>query len=115
VSTTGLQFNIASQRRQRGKEEEYSSLLVELDGSSAWDVDMAVRSEQRDQGNQDACEERDPALKVERLCRSADSACPDLRELQLESRSSQERTPLPGSLHAGHLGVTHLPLNQEPT
>ena len=31
-----------------------------------------------------------------------------------EMGSSQERTPLPGSLHAGHLGVTHLPLNQEP-
>jgi hypothetical protein len=40
-------------------------LLIELDGSSAWDVDMAVRSEPCDQGNQDAREERDPALKVE--------------------------------------------------
>ena len=35
VSTTGLQFNIASQRRQRSKEEENSCLLIELDGFSS--------------------------------------------------------------------------------
>jgi hypothetical protein len=29
-------------------------LLIELDGSNTWDVDMAVGGEQRDQGNQRA-------------------------------------------------------------
>jgi hypothetical protein len=55
----------ANQRRQRGKEERYSDLLIDRDGSEAGEIDMGIRSEQCDQRNQQAGDNRDPALAVE--------------------------------------------------
>jgi len=63
-STTGRQLSIANQRRQRGKEERYSDLLIDRDGSEAGEIDMGIRSEQRDQRNQQAGDIRDPDLEV---------------------------------------------------
>ncbi len=51
-----------NQRRQRGKEERYSDLLIDRDGSEVGEINMGIRSEQGDQHNQQACNDRDPAL-----------------------------------------------------
>ncbi len=64
-STTGCQLSLESQRRQRGKEERNSDLLIELEGWAPKDVDMVITREQRDQGEQKAGDQRDPALEVE--------------------------------------------------
>ncbi len=64
-STTGCQLSLESQRRQRGKEESNSDLLIEPQSGAPEQVDMVVSGEQRDQGEQDAGDQRDPALKVE--------------------------------------------------
>lgn len=40
ISNTGLQFNLANQRRQRGKVKRYSDLLIHRNGSDAGDVDI---------------------------------------------------------------------------
>ena len=61
-STTGCQLSLESQRRQRGSEDKYSDLLVELEGWAPKEVDMVISREQRDQGEQSASDERDRAL-----------------------------------------------------
>jgi len=50
ASTVGCQFNFAKKRRQGGKEERNSDLLINLDAAVGGDVDMAVRGKE---GNQE--------------------------------------------------------------
>lgn len=72
-STTGYQLSYSygedfvyeSQRRQRGKEERNSDLLIEPESGASEKVDMVISDEQRDQGEQKAGDQRDPALEVE--------------------------------------------------
>ena len=64
-STTGRQLSIANQRRQRGKQERYADLLIELDGAESGELDMVVAGEQGDQCQQQASDNRDPARKVQ--------------------------------------------------
>ena len=63
--STGRQLSIANQRRQRGKQERYADLLIELDGAESGELDMVVAGEQGDQGQQQASDNRDPARKVQ--------------------------------------------------
>ena len=46
----GEDFVYESQRRQRGKEERNSDLLIEPESSASEKVDMVISDEQRDQG-----------------------------------------------------------------
>jgi hypothetical protein len=48
----GCQFNFANKRRQGGKEERNSDLLINLDAGMGGDVDMVAGGEERDQDNQ---------------------------------------------------------------
>jgi hypothetical protein len=54
ASTVGCQFNFAKKRRQGGKEERNSDLLINLDAALGGDVDMAVRRKEGNQENQGA-------------------------------------------------------------
>jgi hypothetical protein len=54
ASIVGCQFNLANQRRQGGKEERNSDLLINPDAGMGGDVDMAVGSEEGDQDHQAA-------------------------------------------------------------
>jgi hypothetical protein len=47
-STTGCQLSLDSQRRQRGSEDKYSDLIVDLEGWAPKEVDMVISGEQRD-------------------------------------------------------------------
>jgi hypothetical protein len=57
ASIVGCQFNFANKRRQGGKEERNSDLLINRDALIGGDVDMAVGGEERDQDDQGAGEE----------------------------------------------------------
>ena len=61
-STTGCQLSLDNQRRQRGSEDKYSDLLVELESWAPKEVDMVISGKQRDQGEKGASDERDRAL-----------------------------------------------------
>ena len=63
-STTGRQLSVDSQRRQRGKEERNSDLLVEGDSGAPEQVDMAVARKERDQGRERTGQKSDPALQI---------------------------------------------------
>ena len=54
ASTVGCQFNFAKKRRQGGKEERNSDLLINLDAALGGDVDMAVGGKEGNQENQGA-------------------------------------------------------------
>jgi hypothetical protein len=58
-------LSIDNQRRQRGKEERNSSLLIDGDGAEDGEGDMGVRGEQGDQGKKLSGHDRDPALSIE--------------------------------------------------
>jgi len=58
-------LSIAKKRRQRGKEDKNSDLLIEPDAGESRDVDMVVASEQGDQGQQEPGQNGDPALKIQ--------------------------------------------------
>jgi hypothetical protein len=58
-------LSIDNQRRQRGKEERNSSLLIDGDGAEDGEGDMAVGREKGDQGEKQACDDRDPTLTIE--------------------------------------------------
>jgi hypothetical protein len=58
-------LSIANQRRYQGKEEWCSDLLIKRNGSGAGDVDMVVGGEQRDQRQQQAGGNGEPALQIE--------------------------------------------------
>jgi hypothetical protein len=57
ASTVGCQFNFAKKRRQGGKEERNSDLLINLDAALGGDVDMAVGGKEGNQENQGAGQE----------------------------------------------------------
>ena len=61
-STTGCQLSLDNQRRQRGSEDRYSDLLIELEGWAPKEVDMVITRKECDQGEQKAGNERDRAL-----------------------------------------------------
>jgi len=61
-STTGCQLSLDNQRRQRGSEDRYSNLLIELEGWAPKEVDMVITRKECDQGEQKAGNERDCAL-----------------------------------------------------
>ena len=52
-------------RRQGGSDARNCCLLRSIDGSGSQEVDMAVTSEQRDQGQQDGGDGREPSLTIE--------------------------------------------------
>jgi hypothetical protein len=62
-STTGRQLSVGSQRRQRGKEERNSDLLVVRESGAPEEVDMAVIRKERDQGEERTGQKSDPARK----------------------------------------------------
>jgi hypothetical protein len=57
ASTVGCQFNFAKKRRQGGKEERNSDLLINLEAALGGDVDMAVGGKEGNQENQGAGQE----------------------------------------------------------
>jgi hypothetical protein len=70
----GCQFNFAKKRRHGGKEERNSDLLIDLELEESEEIDMAVRSEKADQGNQQTCRQGRPSHGIQRgrdLCRNS--------------------------------------------
>jgi len=61
----GEDFVYANKRRNQGKEEQNSDLLIEDDGAEEGEVDMAVRRGKSDQRQQATQEQDDPTLDVE--------------------------------------------------
>ena len=61
-SKTGCQLSLDNKRRQRGSDDRYSDLLIELEGWAPKEVDMVITREECDQGEQKAGNERDRAL-----------------------------------------------------
>ena len=64
IAATGCQLSLDNQRRQRGKEDRYSDLLIDPDCCTSKEIDMVVAREQRDQRKQDSANDSDPALQV---------------------------------------------------
>jgi hypothetical protein len=58
-------LSLDNQRRQRGKEDKYSDLLIDPDGDASKEIDMVITREQRNQGKQHTGYDGDPALQVE--------------------------------------------------
>jgi hypothetical protein len=54
IAATGCQLSLDNQRRQRGKEDRYSDLLIDPDGDASKKIDMVIAREQRNQGKQHA-------------------------------------------------------------
>jgi len=52
ASIVGCQFNFAKKRRQGGKEERNSDLLINLEAEDSEEIDMAVGGEKGDQNDQ---------------------------------------------------------------
>ncbi len=65
ASTVGCQFNFAKKRRQGGKEERNSDLLINLDAAVGGDVDMAVRRKEGNQKNQGAGQQSSQAGSIQ--------------------------------------------------
>jgi hypothetical protein len=65
ASTVGCQFNFAKKRRQGGKEERNSNLLINLDAALGGDVDMAVGGKEGNQENQGAGQESSQAGSIQ--------------------------------------------------
>ena len=65
ASIVGCQFNLANQRRQGGKEERNSDLLINRDAEMGGDVDMAVGGEERDQDDQGAGQQGSQAGSIQ--------------------------------------------------
>jgi hypothetical protein len=53
-----------NQRRQRGKEDKYSDLLIDPDGDASKEIDMVITREQRNQGKQHTGYDGDAALQI---------------------------------------------------
>lgn len=58
-------MSVANKRRNQGKEEYYSDLLIEGDGAEEGDADMAVCREKGDQRQLAAQDQCDPTLDIE--------------------------------------------------
>jgi hypothetical protein len=65
ASTVGCQFNFAKKRRQSGKEERNSDLLINLDAAVGGDVDMAVGGKKCNQENQGAGQQSSQAGSIQ--------------------------------------------------
>jgi hypothetical protein len=65
ASTVGCQFNFAKKRRQGGKEERNSDLLINLDAAVGGDVDMAVRGKEGNQEDQGAGQQSSQAGSIQ--------------------------------------------------
>ena len=65
ASTVGCQFNFAKKRRQGGKEERNSDLLINLDAALGGDVDMAVGRKEGNQKNQGAGQQSSQAGSIQ--------------------------------------------------
>jgi hypothetical protein len=65
ASTVGCQFNFAKKRRQGGKEERNSDLLINLDAALGGDVDMAVGGKEGNQEDQGAGQQRRQAGSIQ--------------------------------------------------
>ena len=65
ASTVGCQFNFANKRRQGGKEERNSDLLINLDAAVGGDVDMAVGGKEGNQKDQGAGQQSSQAGSIQ--------------------------------------------------
>jgi hypothetical protein len=65
ASTVGCQFNFAKKRRQGGKEERNSDLLINLDAAVGGDVDMAVGGKEGNQKDQGAGQQSSQAGSIQ--------------------------------------------------
>jgi hypothetical protein len=65
ASSVGCQFNLASKRRQGGKEKRNFDLLIKRDADIGGDVDMAVGGEKPDQDEQGTCQQRRQAELIQ--------------------------------------------------
>jgi hypothetical protein len=65
ASTVGCQFNFAKKRRQSGKEERNSDLLINLDAAVGGDVDMAVGGKKCNQEDQGAGQQSSQAGSIQ--------------------------------------------------
>jgi hypothetical protein len=65
ASTVGCQFNFAKKRRQGGKEERNSDLLINLDAALGGDVDMAVGGKEGNQKDQGAGQQSSQAGSIQ--------------------------------------------------
>jgi hypothetical protein len=66
ASIVGCQFNLDKKRRQGGKEERNSDLLINLEVEESDEIDMAVRSEKGDQNNQQPSRQGCPSHGIQR-------------------------------------------------
>ena len=64
MSKTGRQFNIAKQRRQSGKVETHSDLLIDGEGAEVLEVAIAVVGGEGDQQEENACNEGRQVLAI---------------------------------------------------
>jgi len=65
ASTVGCQFNFANQRRQRGKEERNSDLLIDSEADVSEEIDMAVGRKEGDQNDQQAADQGSEPVAIE--------------------------------------------------
>jgi hypothetical protein len=65
ASTVGCQFNFAKKRRQGGKEERNSDLLINLEAALGGDVDMAVVRKESNQKYQGAGQQSSQAGSIQ--------------------------------------------------
>jgi hypothetical protein len=63
----GCQFNFANKRRNGGKEERNSDLLINLEVEESDEIDMAIRSEKGDQNNQQPSCKGCPSHGIQRV------------------------------------------------
>jgi len=59
------QLSVCNHKRHRGSDAPDTPLLGELDGGACGEVDVVIGREQGDQGNREAGDHLDPALKIE--------------------------------------------------
>jgi len=67
ASMVGCQLNVANKRRDGGKEERNSDLLINLEVEESDEIDMAVRSEKGDQSHQQPSRQGCPSHGIQRL------------------------------------------------
>jgi hypothetical protein len=90
ASIVGCQFNLANQRRQRGKEERNSDLLIDPDAGMGGDVDMAAGGEEANSEPGKGGLVVQKRLMISAACSTSVACCagsggPDLLHLKLET------------------------------
>lgn len=66
ASIVGCQFNLANKRRQGGKEERNSYLLIDLEVKESEEINMAVGGRKYDQDDQQARRQENPTHRIQR-------------------------------------------------